>query len=291
MNLVYVHVGTLNIKSYVPSNTAYTYNHVPDYVWYSIKQSRKYYLGPIHLILPENDLAQCKDRASTYNCNLHSVEDIIINSNTSKDFLKVCLTTGHTNDHFLCVTFLRLFILCDFIVKNDLKKIWHIENDNLIFANFPELTEKVSYANVSDTEASAGIMYILNAYYAQLFAKDLLEHYKLSPHKSEMRVLKDLAKLYYIKYFSNTEPDSHGFVYDGASFGQYIAGTNQGHGPGFISSEHYFSDMVNRGAKLITINGLPKLQYNNKDSSVFNLHIHNKKCIEYIVNRLNEKHL
>lgn len=301
MNLVYIHIGGLNIASYSPTNTAYTSTETPEYMWCSIKQTRKYYKGKIYTIIPEKDILKNKIKAEIYDCELISFESFLTGENTTelnsghglrasyiKEFLKTCLTVGHNNDHFLCVTFLRLFVLCELIRNFQLKNVWHIENDNLIFANFPRLTGNVYYANVSDKEASAGIMYISDAYYAQCFANDLLSYYKLNPRKSEMNILKLLPdKVNYIQYFPSESPDEHGFVYDGASFGQFIAGSNQGHGPGHTSSHHYFAEFLKKNIKLITHDNLPFLKNNNTNqtSKIFNLHIHNKSQIKFITDK------
>lgn len=305
MNLIYIHIGSLNIASYSPSNTAYTYTSTPEYLWNSVKQTRKYYNGKIYIILPEGDIDKSRIKAEVYNCELISFESFLAGENTTelstghalgasyaKQFLKVCLTAGHTNDHFLCVTFLRLFVLCEFIRNYQLKEVWHLENDNLIFANFPKLSGKVYCANVSNDEASAGILYISDPYYAQIFANDLLEYYKLNPRKSEMNILKLLpTNTEYVKYFPHDKPDENGFVYDGASLGQYVAGSNQGHGPGHTSPHHYFTKLLETGAKLTTHNNMPYLINGNKEvdvlnaSRVFNLHIHNKTQIKHITDK------
>lgn len=305
MNLVYIHIGSLNIENYNPINTAYTYNTTPDYLWNSIKQSRKYYDGKIYIVIPEKDIISNKIRAELYNCEVISFESFLIGENTTelnsghaagasyiKDFLRVCLKIGHSNDHFLCVTFLRLFVLCELIRNFQLNKVWHIENDNLIFANFPELTGNVYCANVSDEEASAGILYISNAYYAQLLANDLLKYYKLNPRRSEMNILKLLpANTDYVQYFPWETSDESGFIYDGASFGQYAAGSNQGHGPGHTSPHHYFTKLLQNNYKLLVLNEKPLLIKGNGDehlrnaSKIFNLHIHNKSQIKYITDK------
>lgn len=305
MNLVYIHIGRLNIENYRPSNTAYTYNTTPDYLWNSIKQSRKYYDGKIYVVIPEEDIISNKIRAELYNCEIISFESFLTGVNTTqlnkghaagasyiKEFLKICLKAGHNNDHFLCVTFLRLFVLCELIRNFQLNKVWHIENDNLIFANFPKLTGNVYCANVSNDEASAGILYISDAYYAQLFANDLLKYYKLNPRKSEMNILKLLpVNTNYVQYFPWETPDENGFVYDGASFGQYIAGTNQGHSPGHTPSHHYFTKLLQNNYKLLVLNKQPLLvkgdgeEHSRNASKIFNLHIHNKSQIKYITNK------
>jgi hypothetical protein len=299
MNLVYIHIGNIDISynniQYYPKDTAYTYTNTPEYLWHSIKQSRRFYKDKIYVILPEQDIKTYTLSAKIYNCELIPFESFLNGENTTtltgghsdgasytKEFLKAWLNAGQINNHFICVTFLRLLVLCELIRNYQLTKVWHLENDNLIFDNFPDLDKEIYCANVSDAEASAGIFFIPEPYYAQQLALDLIEYFKANPDKSEMRILKLLIKdKNYIKYFKEDK-----YIFDGASFGQYIAGSNQGHGPGHISEHHYFAKLIKQPSTQIkVIERKPYLIKYEAQKPIFNLHIHNKSQIRYIVNK------
>ncbi len=294
MNLVYIHIGKFNIQYkdvvYNPFNNSYTYSSVPEYMWDSIHQSRKYYSGQIFIILPKDDINDSNlYRSKLYNCTLIPFEDFLTGNQTTslkhthaigasyiKEFLKARLSCNNhqvINDHFICVTFLRLFVLCELIRNYQLKCVWHLENDNLIFDKFPWPTNEIRYCNISDKEATAGIMYIPDSNSAVLLAQKLLEEYKHRPEKSETSILKIIGdNSSDIKYFDNLK-------FDGASYGQFLEGTNQDHPRGHISPHHHASEILSTKGALRYIDNIPYL--NNKP--VFNLHIHNKKQINKLV--------
>ena len=281
MNLVYIHVGDIPVEyngsRYNPRDKSYTSSDVPSYMWGSIYQSRKHYKDKIFVVLPKSKITpECEYKSRVYDCTLIPVEDFFSDSKTSfaLQFLKLrlsCSDANITDQHFLCVTFIRMFILCELIRNYQLKHVWHLENDNIIFDSLPVM-DKISYCNVSDHEASAGIMYIPDSYHSTYLAEKMLQIYKHNRDKSEMYILKQIGdtddKVEYLDKYR----------YDGASYGQYLEGTAQNHGTGHISPHHYAAkDITKLGLKYI--NSKPHIG----EHPLVNLHIHNKSRVNDIV--------
>jgi len=63
-------------------------------------------------------------------------------------------------------------------------------------------------------------------------------------------------------------------LFDPGSYGQFLGGTNNGHGPGFTDSEHFIGDHINQGKikKVEFVDGCPFVD----GIKLFNLHVHSK---------------
>jgi hypothetical protein len=73
------------------------------------------------------------------------------------------------------------------------------------------------------------------------------------------------------------------YVFDPGSYGQYLGGTNNGHGAGYAGDHHFIGEAINKGLiKPIFEDHKPYvLCYGNK-YPLFNLHIHSKKLEQFL---------
>ena len=82
------------------------------------------------------------------------------------------------------------------------------------------------------------------------------------------------------KYFNEL-----GMVFDGASYGQFISGTNNGHSKGWAGNHHRIGSLINQ--KIINVefnfeNKKPYVVYNGDKTLIANLHIHKKNLNEFV---------
>jgi hypothetical protein len=80
------------------------------------------------------------------------------------------------------------------------------------------------------------------------------------------------------KYFEVTN-----CVFDGASYGQYIGGTNNGNASGWYGLNHFIGQLLNQNKiQILFENNQPFVVDNTKKVKIFNLHIHSKKLSNYV---------
>jgi len=104
-------------------------------------------------------------------------------------------------------------------------------------------------------------------------------------HISEMSLLSMANKLHLIGSFNTLpEPESE-FVFDPSSYGQFLGGTNNEHGPGFIDHKHNIGQALIQNRISVSFNqGAPYVYDNEKDieRKLFNLHIHSKDLERFV---------
>lgn len=219
-------------------------------------------------------------------------------------------TTYPSPENFVQGTSERLFLLNAFMQESQVKNVWHIENDNLVYHDLINITEiikcyklddKLMCCDLGPQYAVFNMAFIKKAelltHFCEWYLK-LLEQgneaacqkYNL-PMVQEMTVLKAYSReTDLIQFFPSIPWKDAGYCgsfFDPASYGQYLAGTNNGHGPGFVDTEnHDIGKAISNGYfKHVSFSpGLMPMLEVNKDivarwSSLVNLHMHNKTRI------------
>jgi hypothetical protein len=69
------------------------------------------------------------------------------------------------------------------------------------------------------------------------------------------------------------------FLFDPASYGQFLGGTNNGHKKGYFEPSHYIGRMISTEKIEVIYKKQPFVLYKNEKYPIYNLHIHNKKAI------------
>lgn len=89
-----------------------------------------------------------------------------------------------------------------------------------------------------------------------------------------------LGALWHDKYKLPIIPeDSEQYVFDPGSYGQYLGGTNNEHGPGWTGNHHYIGRYLQSKDRPVVRmeNGKPMVE----DTPIFNLHIHSKNLKDF----------
>lgn len=287
MNSIYVH---LNPKTLSFSNTLkdsdYVYTDLPEFANISIKQTKKF-LNTDPIVIT-NDIV-----------NEFFKEEI-------NQFFTICKSgfPSFANDPFWLTTLLRLYVVFLYSKKFNLTEFIHLEYDNLIYSDLKQLKTLPSslyFTRVGPFCSSAGFVYCNSLENFEQFISRLIKLFNKGEktvcqftqysHLSEM-ILIDLIYSHttgVIDYLPilPVAPGNDNFekidaVFDCASYGQYLGGTNNGDGKGWHGQHHYIGQQISNKNIEVLFDKTPYIIYNNKKIPILNLHIHSKKLENFI---------
>lgn len=287
MKTIYVHLDPTKFD-FSPDlkDNSYTFSDIPGYAEVSFKQSLKY--------LNDEVIILTNDKIKKYN-------------NDINEFYLLCKTylPSHYNDPFWLLTLLRIYVLYLYVKDNNINKFLHMEYDNLIYDKLQcldKLKDGIYFTYVGPLDGgSAGIVFCNNLNNFDSFIQSIKKLIKNGENKlrnitgnniiSEMNmihliyrgtkgIMDYLPTLPEDKYF-----DELGIVFDGASYGQFISGTNNGHDKGWAGNHHRIGSLINQNKLNVEFNfktKKPNVTYNGKKSLIGNLHIHKKNLNEFV---------
>jgi len=209
------------------------------------------------------------------------------------------------------ITLRRLFCVMALAKELDLTNILHIENDVLIMKNPNNLKKGlrdiadggVALTPVGPKHASAAYMYSETSSGLEELCSELLTHIKfgenvLKSHLDtnsvdEMQLLAHIATNHqgYIGYLPvltrgigswHSSVFDNEFLFDGASYGQWLGGIPHAEGKPWAGRHHYVGTQILDGnvtVEMGTMNGRPQpyvVQGDNR-SALCNLHTHSKQ--------------
>lgn len=247
-------------------------------------------------------IQRCKEQLK---CDPVIITDEIVRNNLSEqviNFYKLCKTgfPSFYDDPFWFLTLLRLFVVCEYAKLFNKHEFLHLEYDNLIYMQdtvFKRLPENCYFTKVGPGCGSAGIMYCNSILSLERVVSGIKTLLKKGQHiikkfvsydfLSEMIMIDLLVKGNKAEYLPLVPTDKFfeltNCVFDGASYGQYIGGTNNGHTPGWYGLNHYVGMLLHNNDIQITFkNKTPGVTFRNYASPIFNLHIHSKKLNLYV---------
>jgi hypothetical protein len=276
---------------------------LPEYLKYCIQQYYKFNEEKLVLLTDSDE-------------NIENVDKININEYHSDkiEIFKKLYNYGPNN--FWTVAALRLFYIENFMKKNNIKNVFHFENDVLIYFNinnfknkFIELYENISITTGGPDKSMTGFMYIKNYISIEKmtnFFIDILSKYGINgtqkKYGMDMVHEMSLMKIYGIEkglnYIDNlpilpfgdfskhyTEFNS---IFDPATWGQFVGGTRV-NGPGTKPLDHYIGQLLIKNPKYNVIwkkdnndRKIPYFKYDNNEVKINNLHIHSKNLKKYI---------
>jgi hypothetical protein len=249
---------------------------------------------------------------------LTNTTNILNSITTDNDFKKIDTIidnkwSRYKQNPFWYNTFIRVILLCLYIRNNDLKNTIHIEADNIIFEpNIDILSDffkpgEFGFCNESPFSSAPCFIFIKDKQAADTLLNlhiKLLEkgEQELSLHCGHFgSYITDMAfldlifrrgKEYKMLPCLPYGPFSQNFdklqcVFDPTSYGQYIGGTNQQHPPGYMENYHFIGhELIHKNIKVI-FDKRPYIIYNDNKIPIFNLHVHNKKAINKILQDAN----
>lgn len=205
--------------------------------------------------------------------------------------------TSHPSpEGFWVKTAERLFYLEEYISQNKFSNVFHFENDVLLYGDISTINPNhaVLGINTSEFQTTFALANILDTEYYRHVCMAFIQFMKHGErallnvgydHISEMSLLNLANRNNIIGSFNIfPEPDNE-WVFDPASYGQFLGGTNNEHGPGFIDRKHYIGQALMQNRISVSFNdGCPYVYDNEKDieRKLFNLHIHSKNLKDFV---------
>lgn len=264
MNLIYIHIPC--------EGSRYTSSEFPTFAHYTVRHNYTHHTSSTVIVSPTNP-------------NIEGVEYTWIDVNKYTHKLRELRQVTRVSDSFIFVTFARLYILYYVMKDLELENVIHIENDNLLFYNTENIESyfdkrNIMYTNIGPIIGSAGFILVPEASIYKEFCMKCIQLITKNKSLSDMNVLSILRSDERVCLLPSLPEDvlSDRYIFDGASYGQYLEGNNQGSGPGWISQDHFTGSLLqsNELKVFYDIKGLPKVDYNGELYNLFNLHIHNK---------------
>lgn len=265
-------------------------NDVPAYTEISLKQARKFNPDtPIHFI--------CKNKPDYFDrYNIQWVPQESVGGEILNQFNDICWFNRHgtpntshpSPEGFWHKTCERIFYLYEYI-KNIDDKVCHFENDVLIYDslnNIDDLFDGIRICPMSQTQSTFAIALIKSNDYlknlCQFFitclalGENQLYQY-VQDHISEMSLLTLALNHNVVRSLPIFPFHDYNYVFDPGSYGQFLGGTNNFHGPGFIDEKHFIGQQLKKHLN-VTFNEYPKAS----TKKLFNLHVHSKNLEKFI---------
>jgi hypothetical protein len=216
----------------------------------------------------------------------------------------------YMTDAFWFNTTIRVFLFLIFIIKRDLKDTLHLEGDNLIFDDISNISKffkpgEFGFCNEAPSASAPCCIFVKDSAAAQTLLNLHVKLIKKGEEALRSHVghfyswITDMALLDLIyKYGKNYKmlpcvpsgPFSENFnemqmLFDPNPYGMFFGGTNPNHPPGYVEYRHYVGKELIEKSITVEFDKKPYAIYKGKKIPIFNLHMHNKKCIEEFIKK------
>lgn len=272
-------------------------NDIPDYTRISLEQARKFN--------PETPIDFISAKPADYfnDLNINWVNQKDVEGESLKLFRSVSWfdrhgtpNTSHPSpEGFWAKTAERLFYLENYISENDFHDVVHFENDVMLYGDINNLNpmHPIMGITTSAFQTTFALSYISQPKYYQHCCLAFVEFMKYGEikllrcgydHISEMSLLNLAYRNNIIESFNIFPQSDSDWVFDPASYGQFLGGTNNDHGAGFIDPKHYVGQKIKQGSiEVLFSNGCPTIinKSNGTEKKLFNLHIHSKNLKDF----------
>jgi hypothetical protein len=292
-NLVYVFLNSAFTDCKDREQSIFTYDELPLYYTQTYEYNKQKFQNS-HFILNDKNIRQLTQDKDFL------VLDAIINEKWAR----------YKKNPFWYNTSIRVILLCLYVRINNLKNVTHVEADNIIFAKNTSLLNdffsegEYGFCNEAPSSSAPSFIFIKDATAADNLLQKHIQLYEkgesaLQPYVGHFgnyitdMALLDIIYRYRKNYkmlpnlpFGQTSEnfDQLQHVFDPTSYGQHIGGTNNGHEPGFIDPMHYVGQALIHKQIKVHFDKSPFIVYQDKQIPIYNLHVHNKKAIERLIN-------
>lgn len=200
------------------------------------------------------------------------------------------------SDNPLWKTALQRIFYINAFLQTKKESIVHFDNDVLIYYPFSHIDLKggIQITPHKHTEYTFGYSYIADIDSFNTFSNKIYNTVLMGEDavKREYKDTNEMRLLGIHKEGHITDLPVHptlgninNYIFDPSSYGQYIGGTPNGHGPGFIDNEQLVGSIIQNGLSKIYFSEAerkPFMQVNDHEYRLYNLHIHNKKLHDYV---------
>ena len=244
-----------------------------------------------------------------------NISPIILEDLRSEKVDQLCSLYNYPEKDFWTVSLTRLLYLERFMRKNDLKNVYHFENDVMLYfdiakydSQFQSLYKNLAVTPCDHNKFTTGFMYIKDYHSLEMmtgfFIETLVElGVEGTKHKygldmvNEMGLMAAYHKEMGDDYIACLPIAPHGpfsqnfdsfkSVFDPASFGQWVGGTRT-EGPGAKPQDHYLGRLLkihpDWGVRWEVEDGLkvPYFHYGSNQVRINTLHIHSKNLKDFL---------
>jgi len=277
----------------------------PDYLQLCFKQIRKWFDGKVYLVTDIEDsrgiLSRSRWQENKYRkYSVNIVRTSTYNNTSETEFSKVSFLEDY--GRFWNVTMKRLFILEDFMRECKISNVIHLESDVLLYHNPTEQTFRTNGVSINKISSSfstwayvmideARSLSEVNQIQLEILKKGkvVLEKKYGFAQVNEMLIAADLLSRGAVKALPSLPNSDSSFIYDGASYGQFIGGTADGV-PGWFDKSTDVGGAIGSGKIIISwMNDHLGRKHpicvdktNGFTAKIANLHIHSKKLGLYM---------
>ncbi len=282
------------------------FGKVPSYTRYCVQQIREWSSLPIYFIT--NDIEYTKDLLFDYEITYVHTDELQSESINQLEHRKYSFPTSNGlpgREHLFYYSFLRLFLLENFMKKYNINNVFHLEVDNLIYNDPLSFetqfnTKGVSYMYENNSRASAAVFYARDADSLNHVNMTTLTYIDKGGWNSEMEFLGRYAvehpdKVYILPHVptevspnvpriaENFDSFNKEWVFDPQSYGFWLTGMDAVvHTDGILTYKHNGFCAVNstgfkyewskdeKGRRYVTV------ETTTNKCRIFNLHVHSK---------------
>lgn len=303
-SIVFVHIGS----------------NIPKYTTTALSQARKFNQDCQIILLAEEEAINTFNAPKSSENITYITCESLKKTKEHKYFTKKSTLNKDWRDGFWRYTSERFLYLQDLIVMYDLKNVFHMEYDNMLYTDLSNLTSvfENQYQGIAatfdnDDRCVPGFIFIPNATEITLLAKCFASNAHKNYNDMKMvSIFKEKYGITHIDYLpiitreyldnyplksninhTTTTPENFHknielfqSVFDAAALGQYLGGIDPRNGrsvPGFVNESCLF-----QADKLVIewypdeLNrNVPYIVYPNKKYRINNLHIHSKKLDKF----------
>lgn len=286
MNSIYTHLSPDKFSfAKELSYSNYTFSKIPDYAEHSFKQTEFYLKEPPFVVTNEY---------------------IDIFYDEINDFYNLCKIgfPSFYKDTFWLMTLIRLYITFLYAKKNNIEEFLHLEYDNLIYSDLTllkQLPKSVYFTRVGPFCSSAGFVYCNSLLHFEKFIYKIQS--LLKKGEKNVRLFTQYDHLSEMIFIDLIQTHSQGIIdylpilpfgigddnfaklqvlFDGASYGQYLGGTNNGDKEGYYGLHHYIGQQIHNKKIDIFFDKVPFVKVSNNNIPILNLHIHSKNLKKFI---------
>ena len=272
-----------------------------NYVYFQVGNLPSYLKFSIDSVLkndPDSKIYLITDKEFKYK-NVITLNTQRLESSQIKELKKINYFSNWDTNPLWESSLLRVFYLHEAARSQNINKFIHFDSDVVLFEPFEKIEslfeEKLNITPLSKDFLVFGYSYIGNIDLYEEVCKLIFNVYKQSDFYENKyyrgKKLIEMKALYIVckenpEYF-NLLPvhpeDSSLYVFDPASYGQYVGGThNKRFSKGFTDKNHILGkDLKDKKIKPTLKKNLKVINFNSKDYKLVNLHVHNKKLKKY----------
>ncbi|HSW85939.1 MAG TPA: hypothetical protein VLG49_00405 [Rhabdochlamydiaceae bacterium] len=303
-NIVFIHIG----------------NKLPQYAEIALRQARSFNPEcPIILLSSKSAIRSLSHDALNANITTIDYESLARTTEHAR-FIQRSTLDNHWREGFWRCTSERFLYLNDLMTQYGLKNVFHMEYDNMLYANLEELLPifQTQYKGIAatfdnDKRCIAGFIFIPNPQRMKRLANSFANHASKKLNDMELIALFKKENGYnaidhlpivheeYVQQHALISPTGHKAqnkakycqnihlfhsIFDAAAIGQYLGGIDPSNGnstPGFINESCVFNPSLLSYEWIRDSQGrkVPYAVYNGIKYRINNLHIHSKQLHEF----------